>query len=246
VSAHTPGPWTVGRGADGLPIVHTPPDTFSPSGQGVAHICKRTMCQDHDANARLIAAAPELLAALKDTLSSLEACVKRREPDWNWYATPESVIGKARLVRDAAQGIVTQRDETRSGSVEHSEIEPGPKDAPETSGGMGADGIGGGESVAPVVSSPTPGPWTLGIWERHIWVGGGPNNDDIAEFNFDEEHAVKITREEAIANARLFLGAPGLLTVLEEFIHDGRLQTFEDRERFRKAARAAIAKATSQ
>lgn len=33
-------------------------------------------------------------------------------------------------VYDAAQGIVTLRDETRSGSVERSEIEPGPKDAP--------------------------------------------------------------------------------------------------------------------
>jgi hypothetical protein len=35
---------------------------------------------------------------------------------------------------EAAQGIVTQRDETRSGSVERSEIEPGPKDAPKDSG----------------------------------------------------------------------------------------------------------------
>lgn len=65
-SKHTPGEWLIGRGADGLPIIHTAPDTFSPSGQGVAHVCKRPMCQEHTANARLIAAAPELLAALKD------------------------------------------------------------------------------------------------------------------------------------------------------------------------------------
>lgn len=62
---HTPGPWVIGRGADGFPIVHTAPDTDSPSGQGVAHVCKRAMCQDHIANARLIAAAPDLLEALK-------------------------------------------------------------------------------------------------------------------------------------------------------------------------------------
>lgn len=65
MSAHTPGPWLIGRGADGFPIVHTAPDSFSPSGQGVAHVCKRPMTQEHTANARLIAAAPELLAALK-------------------------------------------------------------------------------------------------------------------------------------------------------------------------------------
>jgi hypothetical protein len=67
-SKHTPGPWIVGRGADGLPIIHTAPDTVSPSGQGVAHICKRAMCQDHEANARLIAAAPDLLEALRALL----------------------------------------------------------------------------------------------------------------------------------------------------------------------------------
>jgi hypothetical protein len=57
----------------------------------------------------------------------------------------------------------------------------------------------------------TPGPWTLGEWERHIFVYGGPNNDDIAEFNFADEHTVKITREEAIANARLFLRARAMI-----------------------------------
>jgi hypothetical protein len=59
--------------------------------------------------------------------------------------------------------------------------------------------------------SHTPGPWMLGDWEHNIFVGGGPNCDDIAEFNFADEHTVKITREEALANARLFLAALDLL-----------------------------------
>lgn len=66
MSNHTPGPWLIGRGADGLPIVHTTPDASSPSGQGIAHVCKRPMCHDHVANAALIAAAPDMLATLWD------------------------------------------------------------------------------------------------------------------------------------------------------------------------------------
>lgn len=61
----TPGPWLIGRGADGNPIVHTAPDEWSPSGQGIAHICKRAMSQDHAANARLIAEAPAMAEALR-------------------------------------------------------------------------------------------------------------------------------------------------------------------------------------
>lgn len=70
---HTPGPWHIGRGADGLPIIHTAPDTFSSSGQGVAHVCKRTMCQEHTANARLIAAAPEMYEALRALIERSDA-----------------------------------------------------------------------------------------------------------------------------------------------------------------------------
>ena len=36
-----------------------------------------------------------------------------------------------------------------------------------------------------------------------------------------------------------------LVAVLQEYLHDGRLQTFEDRERFRKTACAALAKASA-
>lgn len=52
---HTPGPWTVGehRGVWVGPVVHA-------DGKGVAFVV------GSEDNARLIAAAPELLAALKD------------------------------------------------------------------------------------------------------------------------------------------------------------------------------------
>ena len=60
----------------------------------------------------------------------------------------------------------------------------------------------------------TPGPWEVGVWEKHVWVHGGPNNDDIAEFNFADQVTVKISKDEAISNARLFCAAPELLAAL--------------------------------
>lgn len=61
----------------------------------------------------------------------------------------------------------------------------------------------------------TPGPWSASVWERHVFVAGGPNNDDIAEFNFCDESTVSISKDEAIANAILFASAPDLLEALE-------------------------------
>lgn len=101
------------------------------------------------------------------------------------------------------------------------------------------------------MSAPTPGPWMLGEWDRNIFVYGGPNNDDIAEFNFADEHTVKITREEAIANARLFLAAPQMLAALVaiDAALCGGFDTQAGRMAGRKAliaVRSAIAHATPQ
>lgn len=48
------------------------------------------------ANARLIAAAPDLLDALQDALFCMESSVKIKNQDWDGSATLESSIGKAR------------------------------------------------------------------------------------------------------------------------------------------------------
>ena len=60
----------------------------------------------------------------------------------------------------------------------------------------------------------TPGPWTLNDEGNSIVVSGGPNNDDIADFSYSEEHTVSITRDEALANARLFVAAPEMADAL--------------------------------
>jgi hypothetical protein len=66
MSKHTPGPWVIGMGADRAPIIHTKPDSWSPFGQGVAHVCRRPENGSAmEANANLIVAAPEMYEALK-------------------------------------------------------------------------------------------------------------------------------------------------------------------------------------
>jgi hypothetical protein len=69
---HTPGPWTVRIGQDAL--VTCPDGRSFDIGDAIYH-------PDNIANARLIAAAPDLLAALKDVLSQFEAGAFLRNTD---------------------------------------------------------------------------------------------------------------------------------------------------------------------
>lgn len=57
-----------------------------------------------DPNARLIAAAPEMLKALKDALESLEWRTRQDNPHWDGKATPDSCIGTARAAIAKATG----------------------------------------------------------------------------------------------------------------------------------------------
>ena len=65
---HTPGPWVVDSG-NGTACYIRPAD-HEPGVMAVAQVCKRGW-SEKQANARLIAAAPEMLAALKDALDAL-------------------------------------------------------------------------------------------------------------------------------------------------------------------------------
>ena len=56
----TPGPWKIGNYPDNDVV-------FGPDGHGVAWIEDTTASCEEEANARLIAAAPELLEALRKT-----------------------------------------------------------------------------------------------------------------------------------------------------------------------------------
>ena len=65
---HTPGPWFIGRSRDNTPDIVVPVPSGERSGFILAHINRLprggAVFGDMDANARLIAAAPELATAL--------------------------------------------------------------------------------------------------------------------------------------------------------------------------------------
>ena len=63
---HTPGPWTAYTHTNGLVKVETPREV-------VAEIMIKTRPEEQQANASLISAAPELLAALRLLLAELES-----------------------------------------------------------------------------------------------------------------------------------------------------------------------------
>jgi hypothetical protein len=110
-------------------------------------------------------------------------------------------------------------------------------------------------------------PHTSGPWEflefgreesdanrgRPLTIGGGPNNDDIANVFSSDDSTVSISREEAIANARLIAASPELLSALETLtMLAGDVRT-ENTSQFVgrvtvawQIARAAIAKAKGE
>jgi len=101
VSKHTPGPWDVQQLASCQAIQAGPkirichlPDHIEHDGEPCGSIESQDKTQDEiDANARLIAAAPELLAALRDLQTYLDEC--------NPFAGP-AVVGILRSKVDAA------------------------------------------------------------------------------------------------------------------------------------------------
>lgn len=71
--AHTPGPWAVGehRGVWVGPVI-----SAAGGKKGIAFVC---LSSESDATARLIAAAPELLAALKEVAEECEYRLRKGE-----------------------------------------------------------------------------------------------------------------------------------------------------------------------
>ncbi len=77
-TAHTPGPWLYALNGLNRNKAHEPQFTFGPSFECLGVVYNRTSAgtegSTEEANARLIAAAPDLLAALELAHRSLVTC----------------------------------------------------------------------------------------------------------------------------------------------------------------------------
>lgn len=97
----------------------------------------------------------------------------------------------------------------------------------------------------------TPGPYTDCFEGNTVLVVGGPHNDDLAEFFHYDEATVSVTREEAEANARLFIAASDLLLAVQclcdemaDYMKINHLGDPNEKHNYRLGM-AAIAKATT-
>jgi hypothetical protein len=95
--------------------------------------------------------------------------------------------------------------------------------------------------------SATPPPWTVTVWDQTVFIHGGPDNDDIADFSFADQHTVSISKDEAIANATLCAAAHDLLAALKLLLRETELADVQGYgwPDCIAAARAAISKATT-
>ena len=84
--SHIPGPWEVFDSHTGLWVMDS-------AEQGA--ICKLEWCLEAEANARLIASAPELLDALKRLCSKFGVDDNGSPRDWTEWREARAVIAKA-------------------------------------------------------------------------------------------------------------------------------------------------------
>lgn len=96
-AAHTPGPWPIERTGDGKRIIVGPGLIEGPHGYDIAEVYSDD-CDPEEAtaNARLIAAAPELLEALEKLAAFADEVTGKVEPPLPALARAWEAIAKAR------------------------------------------------------------------------------------------------------------------------------------------------------
>lgn len=104
-AAHTPGPWVFEPGPHGDPDFEDIAFLIAeqrPGGEAIGIICSPVMSGDVEANARLIAAAPDLLEALKALHRNvdMDLCGFWKESTSNFMQQAEAAIAKAEGVSD--------------------------------------------------------------------------------------------------------------------------------------------------
>ena len=98
MSKHTPGPWEIRREKNGYIIGIWVPNSVNPDnepGKGGTIVIDGCPCGNSEANARLLAAAPDLLAACCQALDYLDAISTRTMPATDERDTLRAAIAKA-------------------------------------------------------------------------------------------------------------------------------------------------------
>ena len=85
-TSHTPGPWEVFESHAGTYVI----DSAEQSA-----VCRIEWCLEDEANARLIASAPEMLDALKRLCSKFGVDDNGSPRDWTEWREARAVIAKA-------------------------------------------------------------------------------------------------------------------------------------------------------
>jgi hypothetical protein len=99
VSAHTPGPWSL----SGVMALDTPMWIVSVPGEQ-ARIEISDYSQESEANARLIAAAPDLLAALEGLVEVAKAALEEVNRDGaEWHVAAELAEARAAIAKARGQ-----------------------------------------------------------------------------------------------------------------------------------------------
>ena len=100
---HTPGPWVIADGgpiiADSQNMIAVTLDMFDSNEDLSTWIQTRVTRPEREANARLIAAAPELLEALEELVTALDYAVTRRS-----RARRDAAVKSARAAIAKARG----------------------------------------------------------------------------------------------------------------------------------------------
>lgn len=109
MSEHTPGPWVAGR-PDMSTIVDGVPSKWIYAGDAYVAVASGLASPDWDvvmANARLIAAAPELLEALESCLGLIESDIYIPEPG-HICGGPDSMCDSDCAFAASAYGIISR------------------------------------------------------------------------------------------------------------------------------------------
>ena len=130
VAEHTPGPWYVGsRDKEFCLAVHS--EAPGLSGYRAADVCRVWHTRENaalrsigEANARLIAAAPELLAALEDLMAMRSECFIPNDGDW-WDKKARAAIRRAtKATETTAQPATTAEGTTETAAAVSSRSQP--------------------------------------------------------------------------------------------------------------------------